>query len=82
MPDSYKSNIAKALKRTFYSNYMLIGKKRLIQRQELEQKDVWSQEYQDKYHEKNGVGKIGMDICRNASTKNDGCQVWFVLRTS
>lgn len=27
------------------------------------------------------MGTMGMDICRNARTKNDGYQVWFVSGT-
>ena len=27
------------------------------------------------------MGIVGMDICRNAITKNNGCQVWFVSGT-
>lgn len=35
MLGSYKSNVAKVLERTFYSSYVPIGKKRIIQRQKL-----------------------------------------------
>ena len=36
------------------------------------------QVYQNKYHKEKGVGTIGMDVCRNVRTKNDGYKVWFV----
>ena len=80
-PGSYKSNIAKALKRTFHSSYVPLRRKRAVQRLESKQRDVWSQIYRDEYYEKKGVGTIGIDVCWNARTKNDGCQVWFVLGT-
>ena len=80
-PGSYKSNVAKALKRTFHSSYVPLGRKRAVQRLESEQRDVWGQVYRDEYHEEKGVGTVGMDVCRNARTKNNGCQVWFVSGT-
>ena len=60
---------------------MPLRRKRVVQRLEAEQRDVWGQIYRDEYHEEKGMGTVGMDICRNARTKNDGCQVWFVLGT-
>ncbi len=66
------------LEQTFHSSYVPIGKIRLIQRQESEQRDVWGQIYRDKYYEEKGVSTVGMDICRNARNKNKECQVWFV----
>ena len=78
---SYKLNVAKTLKCTFHSSYMPLGRKRTVQRLESKQKDVWGQVYQDEYHEEKGVGIVGIDVCRNARTKNNGCQIWFVLGT-
>ena len=40
---------------------------------------MWGQVFRDEYHEKKSIGTVGMDVCRNARTKNNGCQVWFVL---
>ncbi|MCJ1346288.1 hypothetical protein MMC31_004503 [Peltigera leucophlebia] len=39
-PGSYKSNVAKALERTFHSSYVPLGRKRAVQRLEAEQRDV------------------------------------------
>lgn len=74
-PSSYKLYVAKILEHTFYSSYVSIRKKRLIQRQKLEQKNIWSQIYWDEYHEEKSVVRIKMDICRNAKLKNNRCQI-------
>lgn len=79
MSGSYKLNIAKILEHTFYFSYIPVEKKREIQRQELEEKDIWGQVYQDKYYNKKGEDIVRINICWNTKIKNNSCQIWFVL---
>lgn len=72
-PGSYKSNVAKILKHTFYSSYIPYKRKKAIQKLKLEQKDIWGQIYWDKYYKEKGVGAIRIDICWNSRTKNENC---------
>lgn len=40
MPSSYKSNITRALKQTYFTNYIPIRKIKAVHRQELEQRNI------------------------------------------